>query len=987
MRVNRHLGGWCSLVVVLCALLVSLPVRALDAERTIGQLTHVWYENQLPQGTVLSIAQRKDGSIWLATYGGLIRYSGAEFETIDQRVAPALKSSAITAVAADDDGTLWVGTLNGGLYRRGARELEPIQLPNPIESVFGIVRDRAGALWLTTNAGVARIDADGVRLLGTENGFPPRGFYRAIVADAAGGVWIAADGIGVVHWQDDHAETFDTTHGLPTNAVYSLAIDHAGTIWAGTQAGPARYRDGRFERETRLAELDAKRIYSLFGDRDGNLWLAPLGVGICRLSAARLECDNTLAGMPGETVRSMFEDREGNVWMGTTSSGIHRFSNSKLITVTGAMASNAIRAVYQDGDGTLWAGTDGAGLARYENHVLTPATAINTRLPGLLVRAIQADAAGNLWVGGTEGVSRIAPDGTVRNFGIADGLPGTIVFAFAQSRDGGMWVGTLQGVAKITGETVKVAEGTYGDDTRALYEDDSGRLWIGERSGLRCLHEARIDRCGTDGLGGMSVFAFHPEANGDLWLGTSVGLMRIRGHDVQAYTQRAGFYGDAVFAILDDDNDHFWLSSNRGIARLARADIDALDRGTLAQIEPVWYGKNDGMLSSQANGASQTPGWRTRDGRMWFGTANGVVIVDPAHQYVNLLPPPVAVEHMLVDGKDIDPDRVGRIGPGIERMELRYAAMSYVAPAAVKYRYRIEGFDRDWIDAGANRIASYTNLPPGDYAFRAIASNNDGVWNTDGASIRFTIVPNWYATWWFRSLAALAILGLFIATYRVRVWRLHERERALTREVAQRTEALRDANSRLQRLASLDGLTDIANRRAFNRRLKEAWIEHTAKGAPLAVLLCDVDAFKAYNDSYGHLAGDAALTAVAGALSRMLRSQADLAARYGGEEFAILLAGCDADEAGAMARRMLDAVRDLAIDHRASDTAAHLTISIGVASITPGATDSPDSLLRRADEALYRAKAQGRDSVGDAPDRLPALQARPSRDLRDAAEK
>jgi diguanylate cyclase (GGDEF)-like protein len=961
--VNRVVGGRGLLLVAACGLSAAGPACALDADRAIGQLTHVWYENQLPQGTVLSIAQRNNGSMWLATYGGLVHYSGAEFDSIDQRVAPTLKSSAITAVAADRDGTLWVGTLNGGLYRSTSRELEPVALPAPIESVFGIVQDRAGSLWLTTNAGVVRMDASGIRMLGKESGFPPRGFYRAIVADAAGGVWIAADGTGVVHWHDGQAETLDTTRGLPTNAVYSLAIDRDQTVWVGTQAGPARYRSGRFEREPRLASLDAKRIYSLFGDRDGNLWFAPLGVGICRLTATRFDCDNTLSGMVGETVRSMAEDQEGNLWMGTTSSGIHRFSNSKLITVIGAMASNAVRAVYQDRAGTLWIGTDGAGLARYEDQVLVPATAINAKLPSQLVRAIQADSAGNLWVGGTEGVSRIPPDGTVRNFGLRDGLPGTVVFAFAPSRDGGMWVGTLQGVAKITGDAVAVVEGTHGDDTRALYEDEGGRLWIGERSGLRCLDGAVVDRCGTDGLAGMSVFAFHPQANGDLWLGTSVGLMRVRKNVVEAFTQRAGFYGDAVFAILDDDDGHYWVSSNRGIARLARTDIDALDRREKSGIEPAWYGKNDGMLSSQANGASQTPGWRTRDGRLWFGTANGVVIVDPKHEHVNTRIPAVGVERMLVDGREVDPDRVGAIGPGVERIELHYAAMSYVAPAAVKYRYRIDGFDRAWIDAGASRVANYTNLPPGAYTFRAIASNNDGVWNTDGVSVPFTILSSWYETWWFRTVVALAVLGLLVAIYRLRVWRLRERERELTREVAQRTEALRNANFMLQRLASVDGLTRIANRGAFNRRLDDAWEDHAAMQAPLAVLLCDIDSFKAYNDTYGHPAGDLALTSVAEALSQALRSTSDLAARYGGEEFAVLLPRCDAGEATSVAVRMLEAIRALAIEHRASGVAPHVTISIGVASVVPSPREPADRLLRRADEALYRAKAEGRDRI------------------------
>lgn len=962
LRMNRR-RVCCWLVLWMSALLASMPACALDPGRAIGQLTHVWYENQLPQGTVLSIAQGKGGAIWLATYGGLVRYSGADFDTIDPRVAPVLKSTAITAVCVDRDGTLWIGTLNNGLYRRRGRTLESVPMPASIKGVFGIVQGGDGALWLTTDAGVARMDAHGMRLLDEASGFPARGFYRAIVADPAGGIWIAADGAGVLHWHDGKVENLGTGNGLPIEAVYSLAVDHAGTVWAGTQDGPVRYRNGRFERDPRAAALDDKRIFSLYGDRDGNMWFAPLGMGICRLTATRFDCDNSLSGLVGETVRSMFEDREGNLWIGTTSSGIHRFSDSKLVTVTGAMDSNAVRAVYQDSAGTLWVGTDGAGLARYQDQVLVPAKAINAKLPSLLLRTIVSDTVGNLWLGSTEGVSRIASDGKVRNFGIADGLPGTIAFAVAPARDGSVWVATLQGVARISGDKVTVLAATHGDDTRALYEDPAGRLWIGERNGLRCLHDGVVDRCGTDGLPGISVFAFHPEPDGSLWFGTSVGLMRIRGHKVEAFTERAGFYGDAVFAILDDDAGNFWLSSNRGIARLARADLDALDSGKRRHIEPHWFGKNDGMLSQQGNGASQTPAWRTQDGRMWFGTSNGVVVVNPGHERINTLAPPVAIERMLVDGKSVDPDHVGRIGPRADRIELHYAAMSYVAPAAVRYRYQLQGFDRDWVDAADGRVAYYTNLSPGDYVFRVIACNNDGVWNNAGASAAFTIVPNWYETWWFRTLVGLTVAGLLAIGYRLRVWRLHARQAELTREIAQHTEALRNANDELKRLAALDGLTRIANRGAFDQHLRVALADHAARQAPMAVLMCDVDAFKAYNDTYGHLAGDVTLTAVAGALTGVLRSHADLAARYGGEEFAVLLVECNAAKAVVVAQRMLDAVRALAIEHRSSDAAAHVTISIGAAALVPTRAETPECLLRHADEALYRAKAEGRDRV------------------------
>jgi diguanylate cyclase (GGDEF)-like protein len=318
---------------------------------------------------------------------------------------------------------------------------------------------------------------------------------------------------------------------------------------------------------------------------------------------------------------------------------------------------------------------------------------------------------------------------------------------------------------------------------------------------------------------------------------------------------------------------------------------------------------------------------------------------------------------MLVDGREVDPDRVGELGPGVERIELHYAGMSYVAPAAVRYRYRIDGFDRDWVDAGASRAAYYTNLPAGNYTFRVIASNNDGLWNNNGASISFALLPRWYETLWFRTLVALATFGLLIAVYQLRVWRLRNRASALTDEIAARTAALRSANAELTRLASLDGLTRIANRGAFDDRLAEAWSEHRRAGSPLAVLLCDIDAFKAYNDTYGHLAGDTSLAAVAGALAQRVRSPADLAARYGGEEFALLLADCGAAEAAGIAQHLLDTVRALQIEHRSSNAAGHVTISIGVAVLVPDDTNQPDTLVRRADEALYRAKAQGRDRV------------------------
>lgn len=958
----RGIGRRCeALLCGLCAALFALPLLALAPERPIAHFSHHWYENQLPQGTVLSITQQANGVLWLATYGGLVRYSGDGFETIDPRVAPALESSAITAVADDGERGIWVGTLNGGLYRQHAGVLAPVALPSGIESVFGIVIDSSGALWLTTNAGVVRIDKGVPRLLGDGDGFPPRGFYRAIVADPSGGVWIAADGMGVLHWQRQQVRLYDQQHGLPSNAVYSLSVDARGTPWVGTQAGPAYFDQGRFVREPRAAALDGKRIYTLYGDKAGAIWFAPLGMGLCRLSDAGFNCDDRLDGMRGETVRAMYEDREGSLWIGTTSSGVHRLSQSKLITVLGNGESNAVRAVHQVPGGPLWVGTDGGGLSVYRALMLQAAQAYNRQLPSQLLRAVQSDAQGQLWVGGTEGVTRFNAQGQGRNFGLADGLPGTIVFAFAPARDGGMWTGTLQGVARIHGDQVHVLEATRGDDTRALHEAADGRLWIGLRSGLRCLDNGVLSRCGTDGLAGTSVFAFHADANGDMWLGTSVGIMRVRDGKVSRYQTNAGFHGDAVFSLFDDGIGHFWFSSNRGIGRISRAALQALDQGTAVRASPQWYGTADGMLNAQGNGASQTPVARADDGSLWFGTAKGVVVVDPRQMQGNQQPPPVAIERLLIDGEEASLGPRAQFGPGVERLEFQFAAMSYIAPAAVRYRYQLEGFERQWRDAGNSRRAHYTNLPPGDYTFKVIASNNDQVWNVVGDSLHFSLRPHWHQTWWVRLAALLWTLALVAGAVRWRLRVAGQRERALTIEVARRTDALRQANEQLAQIAAQDALTGIANRREFNRCLLQAWQALQQSGEPLSVLLVDVDDFKAYNDNHGHLAGDAALAEVATLLAAQVGGGDKLAARYGGEEFALLLPGTDADAALALASAAVAAVQARAMPHRASQVGDVVTVSIGVATAWPAPGTSAEVLLHDADRALYAAKDAGRN--------------------------
>jgi len=375
------------------------------------------------------------------------------------------------------------------------------------------------------------------------------------------------------------------------------------------------------------------------------------------------------------------------------------------------------------------------------------------------------------------------------------------------------------------------------------------------------------------------------------------------------------------------------------------------------------YTTADGLASAECNGGAQPAGCRTRDGCLWFPTIRGVAVVDPQHLRKNAVPPPVRVEELLAGG-DIVPVADGiALPPGTRNLEIRYTALCFLAPERVLFRYKLEGYEDQWVDAGGRRSAFYTAMPPGRYRFKVEACNNDGVWNRAGAGFEFRLQPRLYQTWPFR---AAALIGLCLAAYwlfRFRVRTLKARQRQLEAVIEQRTGELRQANLDLERLARMDGLTGLANHRTFHERLDEEWRRCVRAQDSLSLLVIDLDHFKPYNDAHGHLEGDACLKRVAEAIDSQVRRPTDLTARYGGEEFAVILSMTQEEGALFVADAQRAVVEELAIPHGASPVSPFVTISLGVATTIPAKDESPEGLLARADAALYRAKAAGRNRV------------------------
>jgi len=806
------------LPAVLAALVAAAGAEppALDPGKALTQY-HVdtWTTaNDLPQNSVTAILQSGRGYLWLGTYGGVGRFDGVRFATYDTANTPALLSNGIQDLIEDAAGAVWIATNGGGLTRHQDGRFTTFTVADglPSDIVRCLETGRDGSLWIGTNDGMARLkdgrfrswtmkdglsngvvraleedeeglwigtngggldrlEGDTFRHLTTRDGLPSD-FVFALHRSPDGSLWIGTNGGGLARRRDGRIETFTTRDGLPSNIIWSLHEDARGTLWVGTYGGGiARYRDGRFEALTSRDGLSNDFVRALASDREGSLWIGTYAGGLCRLRDGRFTTYTTREGLGHDFARTVFADREGVLWVGTTGGGLCRLEGGGRFRCwsAGDGLAEDVRALHQDGEGRLWVGTNGAGLFRGRGGRFE-----RVALPGLNrnISSITDDGRGGLWIGTNGGGLHHLVDGRLTDHHAAEGRAGSFILATLVDRGGTVWAGT---------------------DGAGLARVEGGRLASFRKK---------------DGLASDIVFCLYEDAAGALWIGTSGGLSRFHDGRLASITTRQGLLDDVVFQILEDGEGQLWLSGNKGISRIPRADLEAVARGERPAVAPARYGTADGMRSNECSGVAQPAGARGRDGRLWFPTTRGVVVIDPARLAVSPLVPPVEVEEVVVDG---EPAASLDFPPGKERWEFHYTAPFFSAPGRVQFRYRLEGFDPDWVPAGSRRTAFYTRIPPGSYTFRVIASNADGVWNEEGATLALTVRPFFWETRLFYVLSVLGVVlgGIGFVRLRVRQLQAHKRElealvEVRTRDLVaekERSEAARSEAERQKDLA------------------------------------------------------------------------------------------------------------------------------------------------------------------------------------------
>jgi ligand-binding sensor domain-containing protein/signal transduction histidine kinase len=781
-----------------------MPASALDPGRRLTQyLQRIWQARQgLPQSGIFAIHQTKDGYLWLGTSAGLVRFDGVRFTPPGDLDGLALLKMPVRQLAEDAYGRLWVATGDAGLFRidrgTGAR-FSVVQFSTrdglPSNNVTCLFAGRHDDVWACTDRGLARIADGRVQAIGAGHLN-----VRAAAESADGSVWMGGDSSVLTVWNGTAITHFEL-HTLPAYArVQSMLAGSGHALWIGTTAGLVRLKNGREQRFTKADGLANDSVLALAEGHNGSIWVGTDG-GFSRCRGGELESFLPRNGLSQSTVAAVYEDREGSLWVGTKR-GLNQFVDRRTLPLTTAegLPSDDTGPVYQDARGVIWVGTLGAGLARFERRQ----SSVLTRRDGLAsdsILSLAGDANGTLWVGTDAGLDRIR-DGKITLV-----LPG-VIRSLCPTSSGDVWIGTSKGLAVLrSGRILRLApSGAIASLVESGAESGGKILAAVEGVGIRAYDERSLRELPNPSLAIRDADTLFRDPGGAVWIGgVGSGLHLLDGDRQVDFSMSDGLFDDEIYGIAADDRRSLWFASSTGIFSVSRRELLDFAAGRIHHVTSTPFSPLDGLQTVECKPGVQPAAWRMRDGWMSFSTIRGLIAIDSDRLALKMDPPPVVIEDVAIDGRSqiASPQAAPRkLSPRDQNLEFRYTALSLRAPQRITFRYKLEGFDSDWVDAGTRRQAFYTNLRPGDYRFRVTACNADGTCNQAGASFAFVLPARFYQQTWFYFVCALCLAGLARFGY---VFRIRHMERQFGAILAERSRIARELHDTL--LQGFSGVT------------------------------------------------------------------------------------------------------------------------------------------------------------------------------------
>jgi ligand-binding sensor domain-containing protein/signal transduction histidine kinase len=790
-------------------------------------------DNGLPDNTINAILQTRDGYLWLGTGKGLARFDGVHFTT---PLPEAFKNARITALCEDRSGRLWIGTQESGLLCRQADGYVHFSKSEGLldNTITCLAEDTTGGIWLGTPAGLNRFK-DGVLSSYSGPKTLPHDFISGIHAGRSGNLWITIR-TGVCQLRNGRILPFENKdNNQGRNAEYlGVYEDRAGNLWAYGDTFLLNVGQGKRFNYFKSSDPASSRVWTIFEGQNGDLWIGTSGRGLFLFHNGRFEAAPVQEGRLPNDIRAIFQDREGDLWVGSAGDGLSRLKprRARLLGAESGLPDRHYRAMVQGAANHIWIGFEEGGLWQGTEGHFEPWHAIENFDPQSPVRSLHADRDGGVWIGiWGNGLAHIKGERMVV-YSMANGLADPRLTALCEDSSGLLWVGTQGGLLQSWDghqfSTLSRLDGLPGQPILCLLADTNGSVWAGTDGG----GVANCSRRGVSSrfLEGAKAVSLCRDGSGQLWVGTEgQGLGMVGGGKARLCTTSDGLPSDWVSQIVEDKSGNLWLGIPEGIAQLPR---DAAERWaqTGGSVRCLVHGPEEG-LPSLARGNSWKAAFQAPGGKLWFATDSALVVVNPAQLVFNQLPPPVILENIRVNGQvawdasarpllrqfQMGPDHektsapLLRIPPDCRSVEFQYTAQSFMAPEKVRFKYRLEGFDPEWVDGGFARQARYGKLVSGTYTFHVTACNNDGVWNETGAVLQLVVATPFWRTWWFAGLSGLAATGGITGGIRlVMLRRLRQRlrraehQRAMDKERARIAQDMHDEiGSKLTRISFL----------------------------------------------------------------------------------------------------------------------------------------------------------------------------------------
>jgi ligand-binding sensor domain-containing protein len=784
-----HSGPLARRIVLLAIanalLLTGAPARALDPAKAATQYhLDTWgVKDGLPAHSVTDIEQSRDGYVWLATQGGLVRFDGVRFTVYDSSNVPAMPQPLVWTLSPSHDGSLWAGAYGAGVLRYKDGEVGAFSTGR--EAAYGFIavyEDTQARLWAAhSNWGLLRFKGSQIELEMKMTA------PRAILDDGHGAIWAGTWGGGLFRIRGDEAETVGALQGFEGGRfVAVLNLGRSGTLWIGGREGLSAYRDGKFKRYTTADGLPDDDVKAVLEDRDGNVWIGTTH-GLVRMRDGVISSPLRKAnGLADDQALALHEDDEGGIWVGGRAC-IARLRDTSITMVTAqeGLRADAISQVLPSRNGGVWVATYGGGVAHIDGDRITSYDPKTAKLPNGFVGALYEAADGALWFGvGSNELCRLR-DGKVTVHQTAKQYPKAI----AEDEHGLLVSMTRAGLHRLSGSDVvpyKTVDGEAIMDTHihSLQPRRAGGLWMVSNLGLGYLVGGKLVRYPpTAGLPKGDTYSVYEDADGIVWVAHAKGLFRLKDERFAGFPEQKGLHENSVYTVLEDKTGHLWFNSNAGVLSVARADLNAFAEGRSKSVPTKVYGSQQGLKLAEFRGPVVQRGGQTPDGRLWFPSTLGVVTVDPANVKVDSKAPPVILEKVVVDGHPTVARDGLTVPAGTEKVEIHFTGLTYTVPEKATFKYQLEGFDSAWVDAKHTRSAHYTKLPPGRYVFRVVAANSDGFASEKGAALGFEQLPQFHQTWWFRALLGIFVVAGIVGAHRLRVYQLQASERALARKV------------------------------------------------------------------------------------------------------------------------------------------------------------------------------------------------------------